>query len=65
MTPLYLSIKEAAHYAGIGENAFRAMVDLPGAPVLRVGNVRYVERDGIAPFLRSMQGGGTDVERQR
>ena len=55
-TPLYLSIKEAARYAGIGEGAMRdyvASADPP--PMLLVGSKRYVQRAGLARYLEGKQ----------
>lgn len=53
---LYLTVKEAAHYAGIGEGAMRTFVDSQDPPpLLVVGNRKYVERDGLARYLRQKQ----------
>ncbi|WP_072500337.1 excisionase [Olsenella phocaeensis] len=58
--PLYLTVEEAARYAGIGVNAMRAFVDSHDPPpILEIGSSRnkrkYVERDGLARYLRAKQ----------
>lgn len=54
--PLYLSIAQAAQYAGIGEHAMRAFADSSDPPpILRIGRKRYIERAGLAAYLRSKQ----------
>lgn len=59
-TPLYLTVEEAARYAGIGVNAMREFVDSHDPPpILEIGSSRkkrkYVERDGLARYLRAKQ----------
>lgn len=56
MDTLYLTVEEAAQYAGIGVNAMREFVasaDPP--PILRIGRRPYIERAGLAGYLRSKQ----------
>lgn len=53
---LYLTVEEAAAYAGIGIGAMRAYMD--GAdppPLLVIGTRRYVQRDGLARYLEERQ----------
>lgn len=54
--PLYLTVKEAARYAGIGEGTMRdyvASADPP--PMLLVGRKRYLQRDGLERYLEERQ----------
>ena len=54
--PLYLTVEEAAAYAGIGIGAMRdyvASADPP--PMLVVGTRRYVQRAGLARYLEDKQ----------
>lgn len=54
--PLYLTVEEAARYAGIGIGAMRAYMD--GAdppPLLVIGTRRYVQRAGLARYLEDKQ----------
>ena len=54
--PLYLTVKEAAAYAGIGIGAMRdyvASADPP--PLLVIGTRRYVQRAGLARYLEDKQ----------
>lgn len=54
--PLYLTVKEAAAYAGIGEGTMRGFVDgQDPPPMLVVGTRRYVQRDGLARYLEERQ----------
>ena len=54
--PLYLTVKEAAAYAGIGEGTMRGFVDgQDPPPMLVVGTRRYVQRDGLARYLEGQQ----------
>lgn len=53
---LYLTVKEAAEYAGIGTKAMYAYVnghDPP--PLLLVGGRRYVQRAALARYLEERQ----------
>ncbi len=53
---LYLTVKDAAEYAGIGEGAMRAYVDGPDPPpMLVIGTRRYIQRDAIARYLEARQ----------
>lgn len=55
-TPLYLTVEDAAAYAGIGVGAMRdyvASTDPP--PMLLVGSRRYLQRDGLARYLEERQ----------
>lgn len=63
--PLYLTVEEAAAYAGIGIGAMRdyvASADPP--PLLMVGSKRYIQRAGLARYLEDMQTWHYDKERQ-
>ena len=54
--PLYLTVKQAAAYAGIGEGTMRdyvASADPP--PMLIVGRKRYLQRDGLERYLEERQ----------
>ena len=54
--PLYLTVEEAARYAGIGVGAMRdyvASADPP--PLLVIGTRRYVQRAGLARYLENKQ----------
>ena len=54
--PLYLTVEEAAAYAGIGVGAMRdyvASADPP--PLLVIGTRRYVQRAGLARYLEDKQ----------
>lgn len=54
--PLYLTVEEAARYAGIGIGAMRdyvASADPP--PLLMVGSKRYIQRAGLARYLEDKQ----------
>lgn len=54
--PLYLTVEEAARYAGIGIGAMRdymASADPP--PLLVIGTRRYVQRAGLARYLEDKQ----------
>lgn len=54
--PLYLTVEEAAAYAGIGIGAMRdyvASADPP--PLLVIGTRRYVQRAGLARYLEDKQ----------
>lgn len=62
--PLYLTVEEAAAYAGIGVGAMRAYMD--GAdppPLLMVGSKRYIQRAGLARYLENKQTWHYDKER--
>lgn len=62
--PLYLTVEEAAAYAGIGVGAMRAYMD--GAdppPLLMVGSKRYIQRAGLARYLEDKQTWHYDKER--
>lgn len=63
--PLYLTVEEAARYAGIGIGAMRdymASADPP--PLLVIGTRRYVQRAGLARYLEDKQTWHYDKERQ-
>lgn len=54
--PLYLTVKQAAEMAGIGEKAMAGYVD--GAdppPILKVGSRRYIQREALAKYLEERQ----------
>ena len=54
--PLYLTVEEAAHYAGIGINTMRTYIDSEyPPPMLMVGSRRYIQRDGLARYLEEKQ----------
>lgn len=62
--PLYLTVEEAARYAGIGIGAMRdymASADPP--PLLVIGTRRYVQRAGLARYLEDKQTWHYDKER--
>ena len=49
---LYLTVEEAAKYAGIGINAMRTYIDSAyQPPILMVGSRRYIQRGGLARYL--------------
>ena len=53
---LYLTVRDAAHYAGIGEGAMYDYVngsDPP--PLLVIGGRRYVQREGLGRYLEERQ----------
>ena len=53
---LYLTIDEAAEYAGIGQKAMREMVNSQDPPpLLRLGAKRLIQREGLAPYLERKQ----------
>lgn len=53
---LYLTIKDAAAYAGIGEGAMRAYADSADPPpMLVVGTRRYIQRAALAQYLEERQ----------
>lgn len=53
---LYLTVEEAANYAGIGINAMRTYIDSAyPPPILMVGSRRYIQRDGLARYLEEKQ----------
>lgn len=61
---LYLTVEEAARYAGIGIGAMRdymASADPP--PLLVIGTRRYVQRAGLARYLEDKQTWHYDKER--
>ena len=61
---LYLTVEEAAAYAGIGIGAMRdyvASADPP--PLLVIGTRRYVQRAGLARYLEDKQTWHYDKER--
>lgn len=54
--PLYLTQKEAAEYAGIGERAIAEYVNSQDPPpTLKVGTRKYIQRDGLARYLELRQ----------
>ncbi len=53
---LYLTIEEAAQYAGIGICAMREFcLSIDPPPMLLVGNRKYVQKAGLAPYLERKQ----------
>lgn len=53
---LYLTVEEAAKYAGIGINTMRTYIDSEyPPPMLMVGSRRYIQRDGLARYLEEKQ----------
>ena len=53
---LYMTVKGAAEYAGIGEGAMREYVDSADPPpMLMVGARRYIQRKGLAQYLEERQ----------
>lgn len=56
MEKLYLSIPEAAEYAGIGEKAMRAYVNgIDPPPYLRQGRKVLIQREALAAYLEEKQ----------
>ena len=54
--PLYLTVEEAAAYAGIGIGAMRDYVSSADPPpMLVIGTRRYVQRAGLARYLEDKQ----------
>lgn len=54
--PLYLTQKEAAEFTGLGEKAIADFVN--GAdppPLLIIGTRKYIQRDGLADYLKEKQ----------
>lgn len=53
---LYLSIKEAASYVGIGENAMRQYVNSADPPPhMKLGKKVLVQKAGLAPYFEKRQ----------
>lgn len=67
--PLYLTIEEAASYAGIGESAMRAYVNSADPPPMLVignkGGKRLIERAGLVDYLRGKQNYAFDSSSER
>ena len=62
--PLYLTVEEAARYAGIGIGAMREyMASADPPPLLVIGTRRYVQRAGLARYLEDKQTWHYDKER--
>lgn len=55
--PLYVSIEQAAKYAGISEHMMRAFANQKVDPIphIRCGNKKLVRRDGIADYLKGKE----------
>lgn len=56
MSPLYMTVKQAAQYAGIGEHTMRdflASADPP--PYLRIGRKRLIQAAALAGYLERKQ----------
>lgn len=68
--PLYLTVQKAAEYAGIGRDAMYDYVNSADPPpMLELGQKHYIEREGLAAYLRGKQvtsaRGGRAVRRMR
>lgn len=49
-----LSIKEAAHYTGIGQNVLYELIKIPRCPfVLQVGKKHLIKREKLEQYLNS------------
>ena len=54
--PLYLTVKQSAAMAGIGERAMAGYVDGPDPPpILMVGSRRYIQRASLPKYLEERQ----------
>lgn len=53
---LYLTVRQAALYVGVSETTIYAYVNsVDPPPMLLVGNMRYLEREGLVRYLRERQ----------
>lgn len=55
--PLYVPIKTAAHYAGIGEDMMRAFVNSPVDPIpyIKSGKKKLIRVSAIAEYLEKKE----------
>ena len=54
--PLYLTVKEAAEYVGVGVNTMRDCVNSADPPpFLRVGNRKMLQRDALGKYFEKKQ----------
>ena len=55
-SPLYLSVKEASEYAGVGIHYMYALLNSDNPPPhLRIGNIRKIQKSALAGYLESLQ----------
>lgn len=53
---LYMTVEDAAEWAGIGKHTMRDFVNSSDPPpMLIVGKFHYIERAGLAQYLRRKQ----------
>ena len=56
MDTLYLTVRDAAKYVGIGENAMRDFVNSKDPPpFMRLGKKVFIEKAALAPYFRERQ----------
>ena len=56
MDTLYLTVRDAAKYVGIGENAMRDFVNSKDPPpFMRLGKKVLIEKAALAPYFRERQ----------
>lgn len=54
--PLYMSVKQAAEYTGIGEKTLRCWLNSSNPmPYLRIGNKKLIQREPLAKYIEERQ----------